>query len=1247
MPWWHLTESVAPTHLWLGSDEVQEIDVSPETFFELTVNGTPVGVFATEPYYGDFEGAYPEPSAANVEAALELAYGGGNVRVTGGPGGTAPLVVTSVNADAGQAVEELSVTPVIGGAKTKVLTEGGSGVLRVRAFNLGGTDLEGTAARPVTISDRLPAGVLATSITAKNTYSAAPLKCEQATVSCTYEETLAPYGSLELVIHVSLAPSAKAGIPQAMTGEENAVTASGGDAPAASVEEPITVSDVSTPFGVAEYASAPEAEGGAPDTQAGSHPFQFTTTLTFDESRESPNQPAQPRDLRFDLPAGLVGNATSLPQCKPTDFNQELQPSWHNSCPADTAIGVAAVTVHILPYEPPVVLLTPVYNLVPPRGEPAQFGFGVAGSTVVLNTAVRPDGAVTVSVDEAPQAVAVISSVVTLWGDPGSQAHNASRGWSCLYPEPAMEAAVGSCDKAIAPAQSAFLRLPTACTGPLQSPMAANSWADKSFLEVSPSFASASLDGCEALPFGPELKLESSAHTAYTPTSLAVRLQVPQEASEAPEGVAESDVKNTVVTLPAGFQINPAAAAGLQGCTEGDIGFEKYDETTKQTFFEEETEQERLGEAQHKECPEGSKLGTVKITTPLLSEPLEGAVYQAAQEENPFGSVLALYVVAESRKYGVRVRLAGEVKVNHETGQIVSTFDHTPQLPFEEFDLKFFGGSQGPITTTGCGSYRTETSIEPWSGGATASPFSEFDMSSGPGGTACPDPGPFAPSFVAGTQNNDAGAFSPFTLNITRKDGEQSLSTVALKLPPGLSGVVSSVTLCPEAQANAGNCPAASKIGHVRVSAGVGSEPIVLPEAGKPEDPVYLTGPYKGAPFGLSVVVPAEAGPFNLDEGGHPIVVRAKVEVDPHTGQVSVLSDPMPTRLQGIPLDVRDVEVVVDKPDFTFNPTNCEPLSVTGMIGSSESASANVSSHFQATNCATLKFQPKFAVSSQAHTSKADGASLHVSLSYPAGALGTEANMHEVKVELPKRLPSRLTTLQKACTAAQFDANPAGCPAASIVGHAKAITPILPVPLEGPAYFVSHGGEAFPNLTMVLQGYGVTVELVGDTFISKAGITSSTFKTVPDVPVSSFELTLPEGPYSALTANGNLCKKALKMPTEMVGQNGAVIHQRTKLSVSGCKPALDVVGHRVHGSIVTVQVKVPAAGTLTAHARGLTKARKRPRRAKLVTVKLKLSKGERAFLARHHGRRLKTTIHLRFAPRHGTKLAGNVTVLIR
>jgi hypothetical protein len=541
---------------------------------------------------------------------------------------------------------------------------------------------------------------------------------------------------------------------------------------------------------------------------------------------------------------------------------------------------------------------------------------------------------------------------------------------------------------------------------------------------------------------------------------------------------------------------------------------------------------------------------------------LEGAVYLASPQnfaglrQNPFESLIAMYIVARDPVSGVLVKLAGKVAPDPVTGQLVSTFENTPQLPFENLELHFFGTDRAPLSTPAlCGSYRTVASIVPWSSSEPAVSSSTFDVTTGPDGSGaagCAAPRQFAPGFNAQTTNIQAGAFTPFTLTMSRPDQDQTLSKIELAMPPGISGELSNVKLCGEPQAAQGTCGAESLIGETVVSVGLGGDPYTV-TGGK----VYITTAYGGGEYGLSIVNPAAAGPFVLQEG-RPVIVRAAVYVDPHTAALRIVSDPLPTIIDGIPLQIQHVNVTIAREKFTFNPTSCAKMQVNAKLSSSEGASATAATPFQVTDCEKLAFKPKFVVSTSGKTTKAKGASLTAKLSYPAGSQGAEANIAKVKVDLPKQLPSRLTTLQKACTNAQFEANPANCPSASKIGFAKVVTPLLPVPLEGPAIFVSHGGEAFPSLTIVLQGYGVTVDLVGTTFISHAGITSTTFKTVPDLPFNTFQLTLPQGKYSALAANlpgkakGSFCGQKLAMPTAFVAQNGLEIHESTPVTPSGC-----------------------------------------------------------------------------------------------
>jgi hypothetical protein len=1086
------------------------------------------------------------------------------------------------------------------------LPPGGKGEIVVTASDIGEEAVNGSA-NPVTITDMLPNG-LSASVSAisgevRNTRDGAggPVTCSPASLSCTFSGTLEPYEQLRVTILMEKVA------PCGCSGEENDVTVTGGGAPPASLGRPVTVSDAATPFGVEDYELTPEGEGGSLDTQAGSHPFQLTTTLVLNRTGAlegtstgedlKPQAPALAKDLAFKFPAGLIGNPTVLPRCSALQFGHIVKVGSYaeaNECPADTAVGVASVTLNEpfgLKYTTVVV---PLFNLEPEVGEPARFGFEVVKDSVFIDTSIRTGGdyGVTVSVNDITQVIAFLSSAVTIWGVPGDPSHDQDRGWACLGRGDTAE----GCTTLGQSKPPPFLTLPTSCPTnpsteqpePLTTEVESDSWSEPRPAGERLLFPGApmpALDGCNSLQFVPEIKAVPDGQQANRPTGLGIDVHVPQEGQLNPTGLAQSNVKDIRVTLPEGVALNPAGANGLEACSEGLIGYLPGESTPpSELHFTSSlpggTAALAAGDTELLEpgvnfCPDASKIGTVKITTPLLPNPLEGSVYLAAQNTNPFGSLVSMYIVAEDPVSGSLVKLPGQVSLNPSTGQIESTFENTPQLPFEDAELHFFGGETAPLSTPAhCGTYATHATFTPWSGNEAVKSSSSFQITSGPNGSGCPGSGlPFSPSLEGGATNINAGAFSPFTLTISRKDGEQNMQSVEAHLPPGLSGVLSTVELCPEPQADLGECPAGSLIGESTVSVGVGGDPFSV-SGGR----FYLTGPFNGsgactvghagcAPFGLTFEVPAKAGPFDLERntanptGEDPcdcVVVRGKIEINPETAALTITSDPpgspyaIPTSIEGIPLEIQHVNAITTRSGFQFNPSSCNKMAVTGTIHSSEGGADTIGVPFQVTNCRNLEFTPKFAVSTGAKTSKADGASLTVKVSEPAGSLGTQANLARVKVELPKDLPSRLTTLQKACTNAQFEADPAGCPSESDIGYATVHTPLLPAPLTGPAIFVSHGGEAFPSLTMVLQGDGVTIDLVGSTFISKAGVTSTTFKTVPDQPFSTFELTLPTGKYSALTALGDLCTEKLSMPTEFVAQNGAEIHEITKIGVTGC-----------------------------------------------------------------------------------------------
>jgi hypothetical protein len=805
------------------------------------------------------------------------------------------------------------------------------------------------------------------------------------------------------------------------------------------------------------------------------------------------------RDAMADLPVGFVGSALAAPACTMAQLGSI------GRCPADTVVG------HI-DTEPggTTEIHSPLWNMVPQGGVAAEFGYVDAlRGTHVLFVGVAPTPAGYVLRATSPEIPEIPLNRVTVH----------------LYGDPAEHNGLGN-------APVAQFTNPADCSGePLTSAIHIDSWPASGSLNpdgtpnlsdpswVTDTFSSPPVTGCEQLRFDASIGAQMETSQAATPSGFQLEAQVPQD--ETPGALATPPLRNAVVTLPTGVAINPSAAGGLQACSEAQIG---------------------LGNNSQPSCPEASKVGLLELTVPSVAGVLTGSIYLAAQNENPFHTLLAAYIVIDDPTTGVLVKVPGRLELDPSTGQIVGLVDEIPQFPFSDIKLHFFGGPRAPLVTPqGCGTYTTNALLTPWSAPDSGPPLntaSAFQVESG-----CT--GGFDPTFTAGTTNNQAGAFSPFTATFFRDPQEQELGQVSVTTPPGLLGTLRGVERCPEPQANQGTCGPNSLIGHTTVGAGAGPNPFYV-QGGQ----VFLTGPYKGAPFGLAFVVPAVAGPFNLGN----VVVRAAIDVDPHTGQITVVSDTLPRILDGIPLDVRAVNVTIDRPDFMFNPTNCEPLTVTGSLTSTQGTTAQVASHFQASNCANLPFHPVFTVSTQAKTSRHNGASLTVDTTYPKG---TQANIRSVAVLLPRQLPARLTTIQQACPETTFAANPATCPTGSMIGTASANTPILPAPLAGPAYLVSHGGAAFPDVVIVFQDEGVTLDLVGSIDI-KHGITSSDFATVPDAPISSFQLNLPEGPHSGLTAvlpakaKGNMCATNLHMPFTITGQNGARLEQNIKIKITGC-----------------------------------------------------------------------------------------------
>ncbi|HLH13246.1 MAG TPA: hypothetical protein VKV16_00535, partial [Solirubrobacteraceae bacterium] len=891
------------------------------------------------------------------------------------------------------------------------------------------------------------------------------------------------------------------------------------------------------PFGLSLFDMAATDESGEGDPQAASHPFELVTTLAFSVAgRESPSKsnndseaplsPGAARDVEIALPPGLVGDPAAVPRCSQRAFLE----GEGDDCPLDTQVG----TVKPFFYGALLSAVFPVYDIAPPPGTPAELGFtinGIGHVPVLFHVRSGADYGLTAQLEEIPEIGPLQGAILTLWGVPAAASHDLEReGTSPEEGEPVCQPRISTSEgveKAIGcpsgVAAKPFLTLPTRCQpSPLTASLSSDSWEEPEAWSALQAPVAEAITGCESLSFTPSIALAPEKTQAGAPSGYTLDVHIPQD--EDPDALATPDLRTAVVSLPAGLTLSPSAGNGLQACSPAQF---------------------ELHSSGAAACPAASQLGTVRVTTPLLEAPLEGHVFLGEPQCAPCspsdaqaGRLLRMLVVAQGS--GVTVKLEGSVSIDQATGQLTARFEEVPQLPIEDVRLSFEGGSNALLENPATCAVPLAASarLTPYSSETPALATSEpFALD------ACQAP-QFHPSFLVGTTDNAAGASSPLTVSVTRGEQEESLGSVSMRLPPGLLAMVSKVPeLCTAAQAGDDACPAQSEVGTAAVTAGPGAAPLALTGT------VYLTGPYEGAPFGLSVVVPAQAGPLDLGT----IVLEAGIHVDPSTAAVSVTTDPLPQSLDGMPLQIRTIALDLDREGFVRNPTDCRALAVTGTLTSSAGTVAPASTRFQAADCARLAFKPKLTALTHARARKATGVHLHVRVVSPAG----QANIAALKLDLPKQMVPRLSTLQHACAASAFAANPAKCPAASVLGSATALTPMLRQPLSGPVYVLSRGRAGAPEVALVLQGEGVSIEVIGQATV-KGGVDSVAFASLPDAPLSELDVLLEAGPHSLLAANlpakahGSMCGRRLTMPTEITGQNGAVLKQTTKITISGC-----------------------------------------------------------------------------------------------
>jgi hypothetical protein len=957
-----------------------------------------------------------------------------------------------------------------------------------------------------------------------------------------------------------------------------------------------------------------KAEG---ETQAGGHvPFGVTDFKVNTEGAFPNEAPAGGvvTHIRTDVAPGLATSPAAVKPCSLSEFNGKAGElagtTFYQApeCPGESLIGVNKVTVYagpngVAPGVSDLPLEGNVYNLVQKEGLASEFGVALKLPKPLTEKILSETPYKGTPFEKLQYYAHTLIEGSVEWGKEEKGTNqgdyhdyfeiNVSPTLPLITSRLVFKGTVGEGD---------FITNATSCPGNNTTRLALTNKEGKT-APPKPYTTLVGLEGCNLVPFEPTFGVAAATTANDQPNGLTAEIGLTRfpKANE----VDSSELKTAVVQLPAGMTLNESAAAGLTACTPAQARIHS----------------STAGVA----CPASSQLGTVKLEVPQLPPgSLAGNIYLGGPESGPItGPPYIVYVDAESARYGVSVRLKGETIPNEATGQLTTIFSENPEQPFTKVILHFKEGALAPIANPlVCGVATSLSTLTPFSGNAAKTPSSSFTVDSNGKGGACSAPPPFTLTQSSENSAGNAGGHTTTTFNLVRPSGNQFLSRVKTTLPAGLVGAIPAVVQCPEAQASAGTCPSTSQIGTATVEAGAGPTPFQF------KGPVYLTGPYSGAPFGMSIAIAAVAGPFNLGT----VVTRATVNVDPHSARV-VVEATLPRIVKavgkassGILLRLQKVSVAVNKQGFLFNPTNCSALSTETTAyaftaaNAAETATFNLASPFQVANCNKLAFKPAFKAASGARTSKANGASLETTIDQPAG----QANVKSVTVQLPLQLPSRLTTLQQACLAATFEANPFKCPSGSFVGGVRANTPTLPSKMTGPAILVSHANAAFPDLDLVLQANGVRVIVVGNTDIKK-GITTTKFATVPDAPVSSVTVNLPIGPHSALAAFGNLCAKRLVMPTTIVGQNGVTTKQNTRVNVRGCP--VRIVRHHVSGSNAFITVQAFEGGRISGSGATVRTVYRHVRGAATITLRVPLSRrGEQ------RSRPFRTRVRIGFVP---------------
>jgi hypothetical protein len=871
---------------------------------------------------------------------------------------------------------------------------------------------------------------------------------------------------------------------------------------------------------------------GVSTTLAGSHPYAMTFNVGF-EGAGAPSEDGL-RNLSFEMPPGLFENPTATRQqyCSATEFKTPRVSPWESSlsgesCRDKTQVGTITVRSSAAG---PEARTFGLFNLVPKRGEPAELGASPYEKSIVFVPMIRQaagEYGITLNAADIPEDLQVSGLEVSIWGVPWSVVNNEQRG-NCLN-EVAPDFGWAKCS--VGPPRDgepsspqAYLTMPTSCEEPIDFKVTAESWQQPVARSQSTA-GKAPLTGCEKLEFQPHAVAQLSNPRASSPSGYAFDIEVDTRGVTSAicfhgatfaTGCAPTPVRKAVVTLPEGVSINPSVGAGLSVCSRAQY---EVGETSSSPF----------GAA----CPSESKIGDFSVSSPIVSGPIAGSIYLAAPHDNPFSSLLAVYLVAKSIQRGILVKVAGELKADPATGSLTAIFDQLPQLPYSDLSIRFREGQRSPLATPpSCGPISTNADFTPWGNPSVVRHESlPASIGAGVGGGPCPSGlAPFAPQAKGGSLNSRAGGYTPFYLRLSRNVNEQEMVSYSAQFPPGLLGKIAGIPYCPEAAIEAArhnsgvaerdhpSCPAASLIGRTYSGYGVGSVLAYAPGN------LYLAGPYRGSAFSVVAIDSALVGPFDLGV----VIVRSAVRVDPTTAQASIDAtgtDPIPHIIDGIPIHLRDVRAYIDRPNFTLNPTSCEKFTVASAMNGaglrfgdrSDDTLATATAPFQAFDCPSLGFRPRIAMRLRGATKRGAHGSLRVVVRPHPG----DSNIRSAQVTLPPSLFLEQGNIKTICTKPQFDAH--SCPPGSIYGHARAFTPLLEAPMEGPAYLRA-SSHRLPDLVFALRGHGIEVDVTGRIDSFRGGI-RGTFPIIPDAPVSKFVLKMKAGKRGLLVNAENVCRK--------------------------------------------------------------------------------------------------------------------------